>query len=59
MKKKYTKLAASVSIALTQSINADVDTENVNLKISSSRSVINMEVDQTQLVKTPETLRFQ
>jgi len=36
MKKKYTKLAASVSIALTQSINADVDTENVNSKISSS-----------------------
>jgi len=37
MKKKIAKLVMSISIAFTHSINADIDTENVNSKISSSK----------------------
>ena len=37
MKKKIAKLVMSISIAFTHSINADMDTENVNSKISSSK----------------------
>ena len=37
MKKKIAKLVMSISIVFTHSINADMDTENVNSKISSSK----------------------